>query len=338
MAPGTGHAQLLAAFLGLTATALLTPVAVAIARHSGALAMPGPRSSHAVPTPVGGGLALVAGWLVALGALAGFGLVVPTALVAGAVPGVLTLSLVGWWDDWKGLRARVRLAVQLAVSLWLLAYLAIAGEGVPLPWWWIVLPALVWLVNLTNFMDGSNGLAASQGAFAGLAAAVIMYAGGAPDLAAAAAALGGACLGFLPWNFPRARVFMGDAGSTALGFGIGALLLLGVLREALPLPSALLLMSVFGVDATLTLLRRVRRGERWYTAHKQHVYQRLIGKGWPHGRVLLLYQAVNGVLIVPIMALGIHYPGLAWPLTGVVGLLLCSGWLIASTRLERARD
>ena len=337
MAPDAGQLQLLAAALAMAAAAGLTPAAIALARHCGALAVPGPRSSHAAPTPVGGGLALVAGWLVAVGALALYGHA-PAGLLAGVLPGVLALSLVGWLDDWKGLRARLRLAVQLAVSLWLLGLLAIAGEGVPLPWWWIALPALVWLTNLTNFMDGSNGLAAAQGVFAGLAAAVIMHAHGAPQLAAASAALGGACLGFLPWNFPRARVFMGDAGSTALGFGIGALLLLGVQQEALPLPAALLLMSVFIVDATLTLLRRIRRGERWYTAHKQHVYQRLIGEGWPHGRVLLLYQAVNGVLIVPMLALGIRYPELAWPLTGVVGLLLSGSWLIASTRLERARD
>ena len=337
MEPDSGGLLLIAVVSAALASVALTPLATALARRCGALALPGPRSSHAEPTPVGGGLALVAGWGVALGALA-VTASLPWSVLAGVVPGVLVLSLVGFVDDCTGLRARVRLAVQLAVSLWLLALLTIAGDGVPLPWWWIVVPALVWLTNLTNFMDGSNGLAASQGAFAGLVGAMILHAHGAPDLAASTAALGAACLGFLPWNFPRARVFMGDAGSTALGFAIGALLLLGVLRGALSVPAALLLMAVFGVDATLTLLRRIRRGERWYTAHKQHVYQRLIGEGWPHGRVLLLYQAVNGVLIVPMLALGIRYPGLAWPLTGVVGLLLCSGWLIASSRLERARD
>ena len=335
MAPLT--AVLAAAVAAGIASFLLTPAAIALARRFGVVALPGPRSSHQSPTPVGGGLALVAGWGLAIVAL-GLAGRLPAGFAVAVLPGVAALSVTGWLDDWRGLRARVRLAVQLAVSLWLLASLAIAGEGVPLPWWLIALPALVWLTNLTNFMDGSNGLAASQGAFAGFSAAALLYLHGDPGLAAVSAALAGACLGFLPWNAPRARVFMGDAGSTALGFAIAAVLLLGVVRGTLSLPLALLPMSVFLVDATLTLLRRIRRGERWYTAHKQHVYQRLIGEGWPHGRVLLLYQAVNGVLIVPMLALGIQYPGLAWPLTGVVGLLLCSSWLIASTRLERARD
>ena len=146
---------------------------------------------------------------------------------------------------------------------------------------------------------------------------------------AMAAALLAACgLGFLPWNLGRARVFMGDTGSLALGFALGALLIFGVATGAFSLPVALMVMLVFLTDSSLTLLLRVLKGERWYTAHKQHLYQRLIAHGWTHGRVLLFYQAINLTLVVPGLVVADNYPALAWIVALASILVMGLGWFL----------
>ena len=127
---------------------------------------------------------------------------------------------------------------------------------------------------------------------------------------------------------------MGDSGSVPLGFVLGSLLLLGVVRDALQPAVAAMVLAVFLTDSTLTLIQRVIRGERWYTAHRKHVYQRLITIGWPHSRVLLLYQAINITIVVPAIALATMYPQHAWPIAGLLALLLAAGWYVASLRLE----
>jgi Fuc2NAc and GlcNAc transferase len=244
------------------------------------------------------------------------------------------LSALGWLDDRRGVSAAIRLAVQVLVSFALLALLSVGL--VSLSWWsWLLYAlALVGVMNAYNFMDGSNGMAGFQGAFAGLLLAGLYWQAAAPELAVPALLLAAACLGFLPVNFPLARVFMGDSGSVPLGFGLAALIGLGINQGVLSLPVGLMVLGVFLVDSSLTLLKRVFQGERWYTAHKQHVYQRLIAQGWPHSRVLLLYQAINMFLVAPVILLARMYPNLAWTLAGVVFLLLTTGWYLASLRLE----
>ena len=140
--------------------------------------------------------------------------------------------------------------------------------------------------------------------------------------------LAASCAGFLPWNLGRARVFMGDVGSLALGFTFAALLLYGVAGGSLVAPVALLLMATFLTDATLTLLSRVIRGERWYNPHRQHLYQRLIAHGWSHGRVAALYQALNLALVLPGIAVSVRFPALAWAAALVVILVLVAGWFV----------
>ena len=127
---------------------------------------------------------------------------------------------------------------------------------------------------------------------------------------------------------------MGDSGSVPLGFALGSLLGLGVLQDLLALPVACMVLSVFLVDSTLTLFKRVINRERWYTAHRKHVYQRLIAQGWPHSRVLFVYQAINIIVVVPAIALAMMYPEHAWPIAGFLALLLTAGWYAASLRLE----
>lgn len=334
---------------------LLVGMVLSFARRAGAMDTPGARSSHATPTPTGGGLGLV-GAIAIVGLLAGPG---PLAVSAGqgAYPGfwpavvllALGLSLVGFIDDVRGVPAAARFVLQLLAAAAALAILGRgfgpvsgpgsgpdfgpdfgAGYGVPFI---AVTLVLTWTMNAYNFMDGSNGMAGLQGMFSGVLLAVLFGIGGQPELGFAAAAVAAACGGFLPWNFPGARGFMGDAGSVPLGFLLGALCLVGALSGALPWPVALLVLAVFHIDAGLTLLRRLWRRERWYTAHREHVYQKLISKGWTHAKVALAYMALNAVLIAPAALLGTLYADLAgWLSAGTIAVLVI-GWLAASSGL-----
>ena len=261
---------------------------------------PGARRSHAIPTPRGGGIAIVAVMLaacVALGLrhpphlpwLAAFGL--GTVLVAG----------VGWIDDHRPLSPWLRLTVHGLAAAVFLAPVWIATADLPLVL--VGFGLIVTLINVWNFMDGINGLAASQAA---IVAAALAFALGGP-----AAALGGAlvagCVGFLPFNAPSARIFLGDVGSGALGYGIGALTVLAALPDPGMAPLLILPLAPFLVDAGLTLGRRVLRGERWWTPHVQHAYQ-----GWArragHTRVTVAYGVATlaGAVLLLDLAGGRH--------------------------------
>ncbi|NIN59519.1 MAG: hypothetical protein GTN86_00340 [Xanthomonadales bacterium] len=322
-------AALLAAGLSWLAVGMLRRHAV----QKGIVALPGARQSHDHPVPTGGGLGLVAAiCLVSLISAALGGL--PVHWVGGVLPGMAILSVMGWMDDSHFLGRLPRLLVQFVVSLSLVTWLASGPQAWSVGWVLLVGTGLVWVMNMYNFMDGSHGMAGFQGVFAGLVSAVLLAHAAQPELALAALVVAAACAGFLPWNFPRPRIFLGDAGSVPLGFGLGALLLLGVRAGALEPMVAFAILSLFLVDSTLTLLVRVIRGERWYTAHKQHLYQRLIAHGWTHGRVLALYQAVNMLVVTPAIVLALMYPKYAWPITGLLALVLAAAWRIASLRLE----
>ena len=179
-------------------------------------------------------------------------------------------------------------------------------------------------------MDGSNGMAGAQGLFSAKTLAWLLFRTGDPHSMLLALLLAAACAGFNPRNLVRAGVFMGDSGSLALGFAFSSLLLYGIGSDAFSLPLGLMVMALFLADSTLTLLARVIRGERWYNAHRQHLYQRLIARGWKHGRVLLVYQLVNLVLILPGIVVAANFPALAWPIALAMALFLgfgCYVWI-----------
>ena len=327
------HQLLTLAVLLINALALsflLTGLATSYALRRGLLDHPGDRHSHTEATPRGGGagliLALVLSSLWAFAGKGGFWII-------GVLPGMVVLSLLGWWDDHVSLSARFRFFVQLAVSFYLL-WCVEAGnpDGSGLLLNMIVMAGavifLVWMTNLYNFMDGSNGMAGMQAVFAGIVLAGLFEHAADYQMTAVAGLLAACSLGFLPWNLGRARVFMGDTGSLALGFTIGALLVYGVAAGAFELPVGLMVMIVFLTDSTLTLLARVLKGERWYNAHKQHLYQRLIAQGWSHSGVLFLYQAINLMLVVPGIAVAVNFPALAWTVAAVMILALGLGWYL----------
>jgi Fuc2NAc and GlcNAc transferase len=310
---------------------LLTGLAARYAASAGLIDHPGERHSHSQPTPRGGGAGLVVALV--LGSLFFAGDPIPHYWVRCVLPGAVVLAILGWWDDHRPLSVRLRLSVQLAVSIYLLW--CAGGEE----WLGGAMPMMaagvfvVWMTNLYNFMDGSNGMAGLQGVFAGCVMAWLFTLAGDTGLAMIAFLLAAACLGFLPWNLFRTRVFMGDVGSLVLGFTIAALLLYGAGSGTIAPPVAWLVTLLFMTDSTLTLLVRVLRRERWYNAHRQHLYQRLIARGWSHGRVVAFYQAINLAVVLPAIGVAVGFPALAWHLALFVTFLLAGGWYLLTKKI-----
>jgi Fuc2NAc and GlcNAc transferase len=285
-----------------------------------------------VATPTGAGLGLIFSIIVTTLCLQPI-LPLPEFWWQNMLPGILLLAIIGWRDDRIQVSSLIRLSVQLAVSFWLIGFgwLEFSVRGVAYLAGAVV--AMVWFVNLYNFMDGSDGMAGFQGVFAGIIMAVFFEYSGQHSMALVAFIVAFACIGFLPLNFPQARVFMGDVASVPLGFIFASLAVFGVQTGALSLPVSILIMAVFIVDATLTLLARAFRREQWYTAHAQHVYQRLIAGGWSHGQVVMVYQSINVILILPAIMLVEMYPQYVMVITGLTLFLLGLCWHIANRRL-----
>ncbi len=302
--------------------------------------LPGDRRSHTVPTPRGGGLAIAVALLLAV-------------ILAGDPPwwpgllAVAVLAVLGGLDDRAELHPGVRLVVQSAVALFGLWWfgpvtlVAVVEHAFHWPWLWTPLAgiAVVWLINLHNFMDGSDGLAAMQGVWSGLGFAAVMWLHDQAAAATFALAMAGGFAGFLLWNRPPARIFMGDVGSMVLGGSVAMLALFGAVSGAVSVWGSLILTSVFVVDATATLARRVGRGERWYTAHRQHAYQRLIVAGWSHGQVLALYAVTNLLLVMPAAWAAVAYPELGAVIAIGLIVLLAGGWWViqSATTTENQR-
>nr|WP_255703264.1 hypothetical protein [Lysobacter sp. GX 14042] len=295
------------------AAALGTWLARAYAVHRDLLDHPGERRSHSTATPRGGGIAIVAVLLLGLaGAAAGLAGPVHPGVAGAFAVGLALVALVGLLDDHRPLSPWLRLVVHAVAAAVFALALWRAGGAWPLAA--AVFAAILVLVNVWNFMDGINGIAASQALLVAAGLAAALDGGG----FLVALALAAACAGFLPYNFPRARIFMGDVGSGALGFALAALG--GVFGAGAGPASGLLLflpLSAFLVDAGLTLGRRVVRGERWWTPHVQHAYQawaRRVG----HVPVTLAYGAWTVAGLV-----------LAWAcrdVDAVFILCICAGW------------
>lgn len=313
------------AVIAFAVSCAATRLLIGALRRRAVLDRPNERSSHVVPTPRGGGIAVIGVSVVAWLALVAGGIAppraVPVALVAAG------LALVSWFDDLRGLSPGIRLLAQfvaVAAGVWALPHGAIFQGWLPLELDAIAVALIwVWFVNLFNFMDGIDGIDGSEAAAIGLGIVLVAGAGGGVDLsiAAPAAAIAAAALGFLVWNWAPARIFLGDVGSVPLGYLLGFLLfelaLRGQWRAALILP------LYFLADATLTLVRRLARGERVWQAHREHFYQRAVLSGLSHDAVVLRVIAANIVLIACALMTtkGWGFAGLAMAATTVLALL-----------------
>ncbi|MEO5629833.1 MAG: lipopolysaccharide biosynthesis protein [Thermomonas sp.] len=300
--------------------------AIRYAHGNGLLDAPGQRRSHTVETPRGGGIGIVLASLLAIVAISMHAGVPSSWWLIAA--GLLLVAGIGWMDDHRALPALPRLGVHALAALLLAAALYLLGAGTAICALAFILA--LGMTNAWNFMDGINGLAASQAFLCALAVAMLA-AFDAPSLGIAVA-VAGACLGFLPFNFPRARVFLGDVGSGALGYLVAVLVALGF--HATPLndwPLLLLPPLAILIDSGLTLLLRVRRGERWWQAHAQHAYQQL-SRRVGHARVTLGYGLWTITVIGVMLSLQGRLGRPGW--VGLMALLFCAlaatlawGWL-----------
>ncbi|HXS50939.1 MAG TPA: glycosyltransferase family 4 protein [Usitatibacter sp.] len=273
-------------WLVLAAPAIITWLAIALLLRSPLarrlVDRPNERSLHAAPTPRVGGLAVLAGALPVAAWTSGAQLATPLACA-------VVLALVSLADDYRSLPVAVRLAAHLAAAGVVAVELG-GGAAITV----LVALAIAWMTNLFNFMDGADGLAGGMAMIGFSAYAVAAGLAGAPAVAAASLAIASAAAGFLAYNFPPARVFLGDVGSIPLGFLAGALGCAGFAAGAWPAWFPLLVFSPFIVDASATLLRRIVRGERFWRAHRSHYYQRLVLSGWTQGKLAL---AAYGVML-----------------------------------------
>ena len=300
-----GWAFAIAAFV---LSAAVARASIAYAQRRNLIDQPGQRRSHTQPTPRGGGIGVVVAALVILTVEV---LLFPgeaSADLLACAGAVGIVATVGWIDDHGGLAARWRFLGHCAAAAIVLGpHLAGAAAipGVPLAAVLIValilVLALVWSINLHNFMDGIDGILACQALFVFVVLAALAGASAAMADAWHLLALGAAVAGFMPFNFPRARIFMGDVGSGALGLLIG----IAVLRSASLGGGAFLggvaACSAFVTDATCNLVSRMLRGRRWYSAHREHLYQWLVRTGMSHARVVGLYMAWNLMVVAPVV-------------------------------------
>lgn len=293
-------------------SALLCGSYMRFARARHFLDIPNERSSHSMPIPHSGGVALLSAFTLGLLFSAWFYSMwdVPTALLVGAA---LVLMFLGVIDDFFTLSIGLRVAIYSVICVWLASTLLqpvdIGSDGIHLLLLSLTALAMLWFVNLYNFMDGIDGIATLQTILACCFAAVLSsidgHNGGYVLLCLLLAAAHG---GFLIWNFPPARLFMGDAGSVPTGFLLAAIALLGAVQGQLNPFCWVVLLAVFITDASWTLVWRFSTGQPFTQPHRLHAYQRL-GRHWgSHLRVNILLLAINVLWLLPLA-----YLAQAWP-------------------------
>jgi UDP-N-acetylmuramyl pentapeptide phosphotransferase/UDP-N-acetylglucosamine-1-phosphate transferase len=324
--------------LGLAMGAGGAAIMLARARRGGLpVDLPDDRRLHQTPTPRGGGIGIPLAGLAAIPFALGAADARATSLVV--LGWALPNGLLGLVDDYRPMRSRVKFAIQLAVALAVAALglridvlavppfppLALGWAGIPFTALW-----LVWMANVFNFMDGMDALAAGSGVVFFVALAILATATG---LGAVAAGLAGGLAGFLVYNAPPAKMFMGDAGSLFVGAALGGLAV--ALAPAVPFCASVLLLGTFVWDATYTIVRRLFRGDPMLP-HRTHLFQRLALAGWSHGRVRAVYfslalAAAGGALAYPVLPSGAQAALLGAALAAGVGLVAIT------RRLERLR-
>lgn len=314
--------------IGILAAGLLswalTRYFLSFALDRGIMDVPNGRSSHITPKPRAGGISFFLIFTAAVFILLPLHfLSIREALALSC--GIL-IAIVGYWDDRTGLTPVFRIVVHITaaalavfclnglapIHLGFAIYLPPAAVAV------IAVLGLVWLTNLTNFMDGIDGIASVEAiTTAGMCGILIVHRFGFNGLAILFCVLAAAVAGFLVWNWPPARIYMGDVGSGFLGFTLGVMAYIAITRHQLSLWPPLILYGVFVIDATWTLCRRILRGERWYAAHRTHAFQHAALR-WGHRKVTLSVAAINISWLAPWAVLAD-----TWPSRGPL-LLLCA--------------
>lgn len=282
------------------------------------LDVPGERSSHSLPTPRGGGAAFVPVILLC-GIYLYYSGEIPLSLLAALLGGGGAVACIGWLDDRRGLSARLRFAVHCLAALWALLWVGAPGGLFPGAGYAFFFLAIVWILNLYNFMDGIDGIAAGEAVVVGFCGAVLC--GG--TAGALCLPVAGASLGFLYWNWPRAKIFMGDVGSGFLGFAFALAWVADAGEGFFVLP---ILLGCFLVDATLTLAWRVFRREKWWKAHRLHVYQ-TYAAAYGHRAVTLAYMAITLLWLAPMAWAAREWEGYA-PVFAAIAYAPLAGYTV----------
>jgi Fuc2NAc and GlcNAc transferase len=283
-----------------------------------------------VPTPRGGGVAIVLSFAAILATLSAMRLL-PLPMLSGLLLSSLLVAVVGFMDDRAALPARWRFAAHTAASVWSLWLMngippvPIFGAPVDLGWFGLALAAayLVWMVNLCNFMDGIDGIASVEAIIVALGGALVWWLATGTPLWLLPVIFAACVAGFLVWNYPPAKIFMGDAGSGFIGFVLGFFSLWTAQQATQVFWCWFILLGCFMVDATTTLVRRVRRGEKFHEAHRSHAYQYASRKYGSHGLVSLTVGAINVLWLLPLAVLVA-----VGKLDGVVGVAIGYGPLV----------
>ena len=290
-------------FLSLILTFLVKQFAL----KNNLLDIPNERSSHVIPTPKGGGIAIVLSFYLALTIFFLLGEIKIS--VFYGLFGIAIVAIIGFYDDKKHIPAAYRLIIHFIAAVWACFWLGIIPLETYNSWIMISLAAvvtllyLVWLLNLFNFMDGIDGIAATEAITVIFSVVVLLASGGNTTNLGLLLALLAALLGFIVWNWPPAKIFMGDVGSAFLGILIACFSLITANNGSIDFIIWIILLAIFISDATYTLLIRLFNGERIYEAHKSHTYQHLSSR-YGHKKVTMSIFAVNLFWLLPLAWLG----------------------------------
>jgi len=301
------------------------------AQQANLLDVPNQRSSHRVATPRGGGISIVVVFLGALTGLYLFGQLPADVFSSLTVGGVLVAGI-GFADDHGHIPAKWRFLVQIIAATFAVAMLGglpkiqlgemhvnfgMAGDATAIVF-------TVWLINLYNFMDGIDGIAAIETLCIAGGAFVILLVGDSGYISILLAVFAATASGFLVWNWPPAKIFMGDVGSGFIGFILAAFAISYSSLGLLPIWSWLILAGVFVVDSTITLVTRVINGEEWYSAHNNHAYQKASRRLKGHRPVTLIVLGINLLWLLPIAWFASARPDFGWWLTIIAWMPLIS--------------
>jgi len=332
---------LLVLLAGFASAAVLTYLIMWAGYRQGVLDVPNARSSHTSPVPRGGGLAIIITFYVFLYIASGFSaLPIGDLSLASLMFGGAIIAAVGASDDLHNMPAQWRFFAHLIAALIALRLLPVFpvievfGRSFPLENIGIPVYAicLVWSANLFNFMDGIDGLAGSEAITVLGCAALILFANGQSDWMLLLGFLSACVAGFLVWNWPPARIFMGDAGSGFLGFAFGILAIESSVSGAITLWTWAILLGVFIVDATTILIVRMTSGAKWYEAHRSHAFQILARRFESHRKVTVAVIVINLVWLFPLGYIASAYPywglaccAIAWTPLVVLALKVGAG-------------
>lgn len=300
---------------------------------------PNERSSHSVSTATGGGLSIGLSFLIAIVLLAVYSLL-PVNLAVALGGGALLVSLTGWLDDHRNIATMWRVILYLLAAVWAVFWaggldsISLGIYELPLPYIGNVLAVLwiSWLTNLYNFMDGTDGLAGVQATTTAFLSGILFWLSAQHGLALICFVLLAASSGFLVWNWPPAKIFMGDVGSCLLGFSFGTLALIGEKTGSVPALIWLIMLAVFVCDATLTLIRRIVLRERWYAAHKSHAYQRYVQMGASHKKLALSVLFINIGILWPLACVASLQKSLSIYMTLLAIIIVAAIWTVIQRR------